>query len=159
MGHELVHFFNGIVPNGSYYFPENNVCLINNSGIVSLVYIGDTNINWQDTLSIELLSILYDIKNSPMNVSSYTPDPNSEVAKRLQKISDGMDDPLKRLVPLGSFQPSLPDLASVIEQIMRAIGLPELVDVDRLLSSTIHPGSEVSGHQSPLSPIEACQSP
>ncbi|KKQ23447.1 MAG: hypothetical protein US40_C0015G0020 [Candidatus Roizmanbacteria bacterium GW2011_GWC2_37_13] len=160
--HEAVHFFENKVPDGAFYLAEKNVCMIKKDGIVSFVYVdGTTNTNWQYFLSLELLSVLSDIQKSPMGTSSYTPDPNAEVTIKLQNIAQNIDSILKALIPHGTFQPTLADLASILSQIIENNGIPELIEANNLLArelDRVFERTSVGGiNESYLSPVNTCQ--
>ena len=96
-----------------------------------------------------------------MGTSSYTPDPNAEVTIKLQNIAQNIDSILKALIPHGTFQPTLADLASILSQIIENNGIPELIEANNLLArelDRVFERTSVGGiNESYLSPVNTCQ--
>lgn len=153
--HEVVHFFEDKIPDGKLYLPNNNVCMMKRNGIISFVYINNLT-NWHYFLSNELFSVLNDIQTSPMGTSRYTPDPNAQVTIELNNIAQSIDNILKMLIPHGTLQPTLADIAKILNLIIEKNGIQELISANDLLFLS-RVGEQSSNLPFHLSPAEACQ--
>jgi ArsR family metal-binding transcriptional regulator len=158
-GHEAIHLITQNVPNGAYYMPESNVCIINNKGHVIIVHTDDNITSWESYISDELLPILRDLRYTSDHSSGYISDPNSDLSIDFTNIAyNNMSDPLAMLTSTSFLQPTFADLSSIFEGIIRSNGVQLLLEANNELNFSVQPGVDYSSRKlESLTPLQACQ--